>query len=91
MPSVASGAAALHTYLKLREAGHSEQTAPRGSGMVEHSVDLVIAQPVSWLPLVADYTRFARTRSGAAVGTYAGYAVGNLWFYALLTATANQD
>ena len=46
-------------------------------------VDLVIAQPVSWLPLVADYTRFARTRRGAALGTYAGYAVGNLWFYAL--------
>jgi putative hydroxymethylpyrimidine transporter CytX len=47
------------------------------------AVDLVIAQPVSWLPLVADYTRFARTRSGAAVGTYVGYAVGNVWFYAL--------
>jgi putative hydroxymethylpyrimidine transporter CytX len=47
------------------------------------AVDLVIAQPVSWLPLVADYTRFARTPSGAAIGTYAGYAVGNLWFYAL--------
>src|SRR5207249_4127683 len=46
-------------------------------------VDLVIAQPVSWLPLVADYTRFARTRRGAALGTYAGYAVGNLWFYVL--------
>jgi hypothetical protein len=38
------GAAALHTYLKLREAGHSEQMAPRGSGMVEHSVDLVVAR-----------------------------------------------
>jgi nucleobase:cation symporter-1, NCS1 family len=47
------------------------------------AVDLVIAQPVSWLPLVADYTRFARTPRGAALGTYAGYAVGNLWFYAL--------
>jgi putative hydroxymethylpyrimidine transporter CytX len=47
------------------------------------AVDLVIVQPVSWLPLVADYTRFARTRRGAAVGTYVGYAVGNVWFYAL--------
>jgi putative hydroxymethylpyrimidine transporter CytX len=47
------------------------------------AVDLVIVQPVSWLPLVADYTRFARTQRGAALGTYAGYAVGNLWFYAL--------
>ncbi len=38
------GAAALHTYLRLRQAGHSEQMAPRGSGMVEHGVDLVIAR-----------------------------------------------
>jgi nucleobase:cation symporter-1, NCS1 family len=47
------------------------------------AVDLVIVQPVSWLPLVADYTRFARTPRAAAVGTYAGYALGNVWFYAL--------
>lgn len=38
------GAGALQTYLKLREAGHSEQMAPRGSGAIEHSVDLVVAR-----------------------------------------------
>jgi len=43
----------------------------------------VIAQPVSWLPLVADYNRFARPGSRSALGTYTGYAVGNVWFYAL--------
>jgi putative hydroxymethylpyrimidine transporter CytX len=47
------------------------------------AVDLVVVMPVSWLPLVADYTRFARSRSGAAIGTYAGYALGNVWFYSL--------
>jgi nucleobase:cation symporter-1, NCS1 family len=47
------------------------------------AVDLVIAMPVSWLPLVADYNRFARKGSSAAAGTYAGYALGNTWFYAL--------
>jgi len=47
------------------------------------AVDLVIAQPVSWLPLVADYNRFARPGSRSALGTYAGYAAGNIWFYAL--------
>src|SRR5213594_198892 len=30
------------------------------------AVDLVIAMPVSWLPLVADYNRFARNRHGSA-------------------------
>lgn len=47
------------------------------------AVDLVIAQPVSWLPLVADYNRFARAPLASTLGTYAGYAVGNAWFYAL--------
>ncbi|HEY3210059.1 MAG TPA: cytosine permease [Actinomycetota bacterium] len=47
------------------------------------AVDLVIAMPVSWLPLVADYNRFARRGVRSAAGTYWGYAAGNIWFYAL--------
>ena len=47
------------------------------------AVDLAIVMPVSWLPLVADYNRFARTERGSAAGTFAGYAAGNIWFYAL--------
>lgn len=46
-------------------------------------VDLVISQPVSWLPLVADYSRFARSPRAAAGGTYLGYLAGNIWFYLL--------
>jgi NCS1 family nucleobase:cation symporter-1 len=47
------------------------------------AVDLVIAMPVSWLPLVADFNRFSRGERGAAAGTFWSYAVGNAWFYAL--------
>jgi putative hydroxymethylpyrimidine transporter CytX len=47
------------------------------------AVDLVIVMPVSWLPLAADYNRFARPGSRAAIGTFAGFAIGNAWFYAL--------
>ncbi|MFN8498812.1 MAG: putative hydroxymethylpyrimidine transporter CytX [Anaerolineae bacterium] len=46
-------------------------------------VDLVVAMPVSWLPLVSDYSRFARRSSDAFWGTYVGYFVANVWFYAL--------
>ncbi len=46
-------------------------------------VDLVISQPVSWLPLVADYSRYARSPRAAAGGTYLGYFAGNVWFYLL--------
>src|SRR5437016_1384740 len=36
-------------------------------------VDLVIALTVSWVPLVADYTRFAKDRRAAFVGAGLGY------------------
>jgi putative hydroxymethylpyrimidine transporter CytX len=47
------------------------------------AVDLVVAMPISWLPLVADYNRFARDRGQSFAGTFVGYAGGNAWFYAL--------
>ena len=48
-----------------------------------NGVDLVIAMPISWIPLVADYNRFARRGAASAGGTYAGYFLANVWFYAL--------
>lgn len=47
------------------------------------AVDLVMAMPVSWMPLVADYNRFARHSGRAFWGTYLGYLLANVWFYAL--------
>lgn len=52
------------------------------------AMDLVIAMPVSWLPLVADYARHGRrakkgTVGGAFAGTWLGYALANIWCYAL--------
>jgi nucleobase:cation symporter-1, NCS1 family len=60
------------------------------------AVDLVVVMPVSWLPLAADYNRFARANARGALGTYVGYAIGNAWFYALgalmvLAAGASAD
>jgi putative hydroxymethylpyrimidine transporter CytX len=43
------------------------------------AVDLVIGSIVSWTPLAADYTRFARTRRGAALGAGIGYFVPTIW------------
>ena len=47
------------------------------------AVDLVIAMPISWLPLVADYSRFGRSPRTAGWGTGIGYLVANVWLYAL--------
>ncbi len=46
-------------------------------------VDLVIALPASWLPLVGDYSRFAKRAASGAIGTYIGYAIANSWFFIL--------
>jgi NCS1 family nucleobase:cation symporter-1 len=47
------------------------------------AVDIVIAMPISWLPLVCDYSRFSRRSAPAFWGTTLGYLVANIWFYAL--------
>lgn len=46
-------------------------------------VDLVVALPISWIPLVADYTRFARTGRSAFWGAGAGYFIANVWFFVI--------
>lgn len=47
------------------------------------AVDLVAVMPISWVPLVADYNRLARSRTTAFWGTGLGYFVSHVWFYAL--------
>lgn len=47
------------------------------------ALDLVIAMPISWWPLVADYNRFARSGRGSVAGTFLGYTLSNSWFYFL--------
>src|SRR3954452_6166912 len=47
------------------------------------AVDLVIAMPASWLPMVADYTRFSRDRRSAFVGSAVGYLIPTVWLFAL--------
>lgn len=47
------------------------------------ALDLVIAMPISWLPLVADFARHGRSGRSALHGTWLGYAVANIWCYGL--------
>jgi len=57
---------------------------PGDGGMSTLSaLDLVIAMPISWLPLVADFSRHGRDGASALRGTWLGYAIANSWCYAL--------
>ena len=59
------------------------QRAGDGSMSTLSALDLVIAMPVSWLPLVADFARHGRNGNSALRGTWLGYGVANIWCYAL--------
>jgi NCS1 family nucleobase:cation symporter-1 len=56
---------------------------PGGGESLWYGIDLMIALPASWLPLIADYSRFSRDRRSAAIGSGIGYLVPNAWLYAL--------
>lgn len=47
------------------------------------AADGVIAVSISWVPLAADYTRHARSGSGAFSGTLIGYAATQILYYVL--------
>jgi len=86
------------TWVLLRRADLGAMFAQPGAGGLSFwaAVDLVIAMPISWLPLVCDYSRFARRPGPAAWGTGLGYLVANVWFYALgalilLAVRASQE
>ena len=57
--------------------------AGAGGMGVMSAMDLVIAMPISWLPLVADYARHGRSGGAALRGTWLGYALANIWCYSL--------
>ena len=70
---------------KASTQGFSELWNRAGNGTMGtlSALDLVIAMPVSWLPLVADFARHGRNGSSALRGTWLGYAVANTWCYSL--------
>lgn len=54
-----------------------------GSMGILSALDLVIAMPVSWLPLVADFARHGKSGRAAFAGTWLGYVIANVWCYSL--------
>ena len=83
---VVGGICVAITILVLTTDGLGDAiTAPGAGGFPTFgaALDLVIVMPVSWLPLVADYTRFAARPRGAFVGTFWGYLIANVWLYAV--------
>ena len=76
-------------YLDLVGAARRRRLARRGTRPGEgglstwQGIDIVVGVTVSWVPLAADYTRFARTPRGAFWGTGIGYLVPDALLLAL--------
>ena len=47
------------------------------------AVELAVAMPLSWLPLISDYTRSARKPAGATAVSAAVYALVSCWMYVI--------
>lgn len=71
------------TYTTLEQFSLAALMSKHGTGGMGTmlALDLVIAMPLSWAPLIADYSRFARKREGAFWGTYLGYFLSSSLFY----------
>ncbi|HWR42882.1 putative hydroxymethylpyrimidine transporter CytX [Sporomusa sp.] len=54
---------------------------PAGEMTFGGALELSVIMPLSWLPLIADYTRFSKTTSGGAWGSWIGYFAGSCWMY----------
>jgi len=57
------------------------------------AIELTIVMPISWVPLVADYTRDSQTKLGGNLGTFIGYFVGSslMYFVGLIAALGFQS
>jgi putative hydroxymethylpyrimidine transporter CytX len=70
------------TYWAISKSNLHAFWSQRGKGgfpTFGQAVDLVIGSVVSWTPLAADYTRFSRSRRGAAWGAGLGYFFPTIW------------
>ena len=45
------------------------------------ALELAVVMPLSWIPLIADYTRYAKSKQAGAWGSWLGYFIGSSWMY----------
>lgn len=54
-----------------------------GSLSLGGAMELNVVMALSWLPLIADYTRFAKSERGSVWGSFLGYFLGSSWMYTI--------
>lgn len=61
------------------------QTFPVLTGPMNFAtaVELSIAMPISWLPLIGDYTKNGQSKQGVVISSFLGYFIGSMLMYLL--------
>lgn len=73
------------TFVVLKNYSFAELWKKPAAGGLPFAVglDIVIAMPISWLPLAADYARFSTSPRTSFLGTFLGYLLASSWMYAV--------
>ncbi|ASC93392.1 cytosine permease [Sulfurospirillum diekertiae] len=61
---------------------------PTGEMSFGSALELSVIMPLSWLPLISDYTRFSKSKKSGLIGSFTGYFVGSSLMYAIGLAIA---
>ncbi|MBD9485299.1 putative hydroxymethylpyrimidine transporter CytX [Pseudomonas sp. PDM14] len=79
------GACAWLTWNLFDKADLGAIWARAGDGSLPFALgfDIAIAMPLSWLPLIADYSRFGKAAGRVFAGTALGFFCGNVWLMSL--------
>lgn len=57
--------------------------AAASGGSFGMGFEMSIIMPLSWFPLMADYTSMAKTRRGSWLAPFSGYFLGSCWMYSI--------
>ena len=80
--TVAIGGLFILTIVMSAVVFRGDMSAPSGGGLsFGAAVELSVAMPLSWLPLISDYTRGARKKKKATLVSAASYFVASCWMY----------
>ena len=74
---------ALMSWVSFREFGSEILIVQPKDMPFMIGLDLVIAMPISWMPLVSDYSRFSKNSVSAFWNTWWGYFIVSSWMYLL--------
>lgn len=64
---------------------HSGGMAIKGGQSISFTtaIEITIAMPVSWLPVIGDYTKHGKSGKGVFISSFFGYFIGSILMYAL--------